>query len=283
MKKWGLIAVLALLVAAFGMKLRQSPQEPELFSHDRQLSGMLRKALARQDSEVYSLLLRALDDADDPSRARIQELLVRRLRKSLHTQDNLLWKPYTFVRTRLPPYIARVLPAWKDPTMVRRNALWWLSLRGPVGGIDSVPLGLRQRVTPTLCYLVRKDPWNDIRQVATLALCEVGTFSPEVLQIMLDAVNSPDPDLIAVGARYFQRHPINAEQVVPPLISGLEEPLTRIDCALTLRAYGPQAKFAVGRLLTLARGNDPYASAKAIWALEGIDPEVAKKAGAPPP
>jgi len=96
---------------------------------------------------------------------------------------------------------------------------------------------------------------------------------------MLRAVNSPDPDLIAVGARYFQRHPINAEQVVPPLISGLEEPLTRIDCALTLRAYGPQAKFAVERLLSLARGNDPYASAKAIWALEGIDPEAAKKHG----
>jgi hypothetical protein len=184
------------------------------------------------------------------------------------------------VRTILPPYVGRVLPAWKSPTMVRRDVLWWLSSRGPVRGIDILPLGLRQRVTPTLCYLVRKDPRNDIRQAATLALCEVGTFSPEVLQIMLHAVNSPDPDLIAVGAKYFQRHPINAEQVVPPLISGLEEPLTRIDCASALRAYGPQAKFAEERLLTLARGNDPYAAARAIWVLEGIDPEAAKKAGA---
>ncbi len=279
MRKCGLIALLALLVVAFGLKLRQSPREPELFSHDRRLSEMLRKALARQDYEVYVLLLRALDDADDASKARIEEQLVRRLMKSLHTTDNLLWQPYSFVRTSLPPYIARVLPAWKDPTMVRRNALWWLSLRGPVGGVDSVPLGLRQRVTPALCYLVRKDPRNDIRQSARLALCAVGTSSPEVLQIMLHAVNSTDPDLIAVGAKYFQGHPINAEQVVPPLISGLEEPLTRIDCALTLRAYGPQAKFAVGRLVTLARGNDPYAAAKAIWALEGIDLEAAKRAG----
>src|ERR1019366_5409407 len=134
-KRWGLVALAVLVVVAFDMKLRQSPREPELFYHGRPLSGMLRKAQIRQDNEVYSVLLGALDDADDASRARIQEELVRRLMKSLNTRDNLLWKPYTFVRTSLPPYIARVLPAWKDPTRVRRDAVWWLSSRGPVGSV----------------------------------------------------------------------------------------------------------------------------------------------------
>ena len=90
MKKWGLIALVALLVVAFGAKLWQSPRDHELFYHDRQLSGMLRKALVMEDDEVYSLLLRALDDTDDASRARIQEQLIRRLMKSLHTKDNFL-------------------------------------------------------------------------------------------------------------------------------------------------------------------------------------------------
>lgn len=38
MRKWGLIALVALvalLVAAFGIKLRQSPREPELFYRGR--------------------------------------------------------------------------------------------------------------------------------------------------------------------------------------------------------------------------------------------------------
>ena len=107
----------------------------------------------------------------------------------------------------------------------------------------------------------------------------VGTYSPEGLQIMLRALKSTDRDQITAGAKWFYRHPIDSERVVPLLGRGFENPFARGDCAMTLRGYGPRAKLAVERLGTFARTNDPDVSPVATWVLEGIDPEAAKEAG----
>ena len=216
--------------------------------------------------------------ADPASKALIEEELVHCVTRSLKTKDSLLWKPYNYVRTNLPPVIAKVLPRWQNPTSVRCGTLWWFLWRGGAGSADVAPSGLFQRATPVFCNLARKDPHPEIRQMATVTLGGVGTFTPEAFQIMLRALSSTDPELITAGARWFQRQPLDPERVVPLLVRSFEDPLTRSDCASALRAYGLQARAAVAQLVTLAESNDPYVSSKAKWVLEGIDPVAAKKA-----
>jgi hypothetical protein len=48
---------------------------------------------------------------------------------------------------------------------------------------------------------------------------------------------------------------------------------------MTLRVYGPRAKFAAEQLVPVARTNDADVSSVATWVLGGIDPEAAKQAG----
>ena len=100
---------------------------------------------------------------------------------------------------------------------------------------------------------------------------------------MLRALNSTDSVEVEGGARWFERHPLDPERVVPLLLKGFEYPGTRSDCACALRAYGPWARFAVERLVTLTRSKYPAVSLEATWVLAGIDPEAAQKARVPSP
>ena len=96
---------------------------------------------------------------------------------------------------------------------------------------------------------------------------------------MLRALESTDPEGIDAGARWFMRHPVDPERIIPLLVRGFEYSYAIYDCALALRIYGPRARFVIEKLVTLTKSNDERVPTLATWALEGIDPEVAKKTG----
>jgi HEAT repeat protein len=216
--------------------------------------------------------------ANPVTKARVEEDLVDCVMKAFKTRDNLLWKPYAVVRTGLPA-IDNLKPTWQEPKTVRYRAILWLLTRTERGSTNSVPPGLLQRAIPVLCDLALNDPAPEIRLVAKLTLSQVGTFSPEVFQIMLGALASTSFEEINAAAEWFCRYPVDPERVVRLLANGLTSPSARSDCASALRSYGPRASLAVERLKTLAKSNDWWVSWNAIQVLESIDPKVAKKAG----
>jgi len=200
-KRWGLIALAILLVIALGVFLWRALREPELVYQGKPVRALVQRAVfGFDDAQADLRLAEALRAADPVCKARIEKELVRCVLKSLNTRDNSLWRPYTLVRTNLPPAIAKVMPAWGEPTRVRWCAVWWLSMRAARGGADSAPPGLFQRAMPVLCDLARNDPNKQVRQVATMALGQVGTDSPEAFEIMLRALESTDPEGIGASS-----------------------------------------------------------------------------------
>lgn len=222
-ERWGLIALAMLLVVALGTILLQALREPETVYQDKPISAWVRSAVIRDDGTANWYLHEARRTADPVSKARIDKEIVHSAMKFLNTKDNPLWKPYTFVRTNLPPSVARVMPTWQEPASVRSGAVWMLFFGGPGLSSDPAPPGLCERATPVLCNLARNDPDKVLRKMATLTLSQVGTFSPEAFQIMVRALNSTDFEEVEAGARWFAGYPLEPGRVVPLLIldSGL--------------------------------------------------------------
>jgi hypothetical protein len=276
-KRWGLIALAALLVVALGTILWRARREPEFVYQGKPVRAWVRRAVMN-DYPADASLQAALRTADPVSKAQIKKELVRFVMKPLRTKDHPLWPPYNAVRTSLPPAVARLMPRWEAPSNVRAGALWWLYFRAIPWDANSAPPRFSEQATPVLCDLALNDPNKEIRHAATLALGRVGTFSPEASQILLGALNSADYREIMAAAEWFRRHPVDPEQVIPLLIQHFEDPSGGDDCALALRTYGPRAKFAAERLITLAGTDNPWVSSNATWVLQAIDPEAAKKA-----
>jgi hypothetical protein len=279
LKGWSLTALAVLLVVAFCALLWREPREPEPAYPGQPALGQLRAAVIWSSIGANDNLIVTLHTADPASRARIERELGQFVMRSLRTSDNLLWQPYDFVRTHLPPFLARLMPAWQNPTAVRSGAVGWLRWRATIGSMESIPPSLIEQVTPTLYRIIRADPHREIRGMATSVLGEVGACSPQTLQIMLRALDSNDPGLITAGARWFRRYPLESERVIPLLVRNFEDPLTRSDCASALQAYGPQARLAVEHLEMLAKSKDPYLSSAATRVLEVINLEATNKAG----
>jgi hypothetical protein len=279
MKSWRSIALALMLVAAFGMVVRQALREPEPVYLGKPIRLLVRSAVLGPDHRADVFLHEAIRTADPASKAQIEKELAQYLMKSLRTKDHPLWPPYNAVRTSLPRAVAKLLPTWQAPRNVRYGAVWWLFLRSVAGANDPAPPGLFDRAIPILCDLARNDRYKEIRQTATLTLGRVGTYSPEALQVMLRALNSTDRDRIKAGAKWFYQYPIDSERVVPLLVKGFENPFARGDCAMPLRVYGTRGEFAVERLETLAKTNDPDISPVAAWVLEAIKPKAAKQGG----
>lgn len=279
MNRWGLIALAVILVAALGTVVWQALGELEPVYMGKPIRLLVRSAVLGQDLRADVFLHEAIRTADPASKAQIEKELAQYLMKSLRSKDHPLWPPYNAVRTSLPRAVAKLLPTWQAPRNVQYGAVWWLFLRSVAGANDPAPPGLFDRAIPILCDLARNDRYKEIRQTATLTLGRVGTYSPEALQVMLRALNSTDRDQITAGAKWFYRYPINSERVVPLLVNGFENPFARGDCAMTLRVYGARAKFAVERLETFARTNDPDISPVAARVLEAINPKAAKQGG----
>ena len=139
------------------------------------------------------------------------------------------------------------------------------------------------REPPVLCNLAKNDPQPQVRQAAMRALANIAVFSEEALQIMLVELNHTDWQHREAAAKWFGRTTPDESRVVPLLVRGLEDPAAKSEFAKALGPYGPRARFVVEPLLTLARTNDRAIASVAVWALEGIDPEAAKKAGVTSP
>jgi HEAT repeat protein len=174
------------------------------------------------------------------------------------------------------------MPQWREPSRTRRAAAWWLLSRALPWQPEPAAPGLNELAAPILCNSAKSDPNPEVRQVATWALGAIGFYSQEALQIMLGALNHSDPADRKAACRWFGRNKLAAEKVVPILLRGLQDNVMRSDYAEALRAYGPQAKFLVEPLVALAKTNDSAIASVASWALSGVDPIAARKAGVNP-
>ncbi len=223
----------------------------------------------------------------------------------LRTRDNRLWKPYTILRTNAPAALANRIPEWRNPAEVRLCVVRWIQHRALHGAKPRLEI-----FVPPLSEALRHDPDPEVRRSAVSALGSIGVFSPAVLEALLHDADPGTRELalralsgmaafcgeaipVMVGALtsstnmptrlaaavWLGRTKPEPDKIVPLLLRGLEDPGWKSEYALALRGYGPEARFAVGPLLALARTNDRAVASVALWALEAVDPEAATKVG----
>ncbi len=88
----------------------------------------------------------------------------RFLVKELKTRDNPLRRPYLWIRTKAPSFLARRVPVWLDPKQVRMSAAYLLGQLGRPASNASVD---------ALCETAAKDPSSEVRRTAIWALARI--------------------------------------------------------------------------------------------------------------
>lgn len=279
MKKRVTIGLTILIVAVFCAGIvwrlfRRTEPSPQ----EARLAEMVRRAVLDNDLSAAQAVRGSFEQAKPEERIRIRQECYRRVMQGLNSRDNVLWRPYNRVQTNTPSFLRRILKPWQEPRNARRSAASWLCLSG-AWHLEVLSPPRDQQVSVLLMNLAKNDPDPSVRRTVFSALGDVGCFSQEALQMMLDALGHANPHDRQAATRWFARHTVVAEKVVPALLRGLEDDAMRSDYASALRAYGPKAEFVVEPLLLLARTNNPSTSSVAKWALAGIDPEAFKRAG----
>jgi hypothetical protein len=245
----------------------------------KNIRAWVRSAVLDSDPKAKATLEETISYADAADRARIQRECILCVTKALHRRNSPFWKPYDLVKTKCPSPLGKWLPQWREPKATRRAAALWLCSRRPPWNLESAVPGLQELASPFLCKLAKNDSDQAVRQAAIWVLSHVGAWSEESFDVMTSAVGHTSPDDRRAAARWFARHTPAPERIVPVLLQGLEDNAMRSDYAEALRAYGPRARFVVEPLVALAKTNDRATSSVASWALVGIDPEAAAKAG----
>ncbi len=193
--------------------------------------------------------------------------------KALNTRDNPCWKPYTTLRKKAPAIVARWLPDWREPRVVRGAAAYVLGHFAP---------GEPKAAVPALCKVATSDPNPNVRAIALEAVSNIGVDSAEALPLMLKTLlDCTNRDQRVFAAVWFKSATPAPEKAVPALIAALVKYPELCDhCARALAAYGPRAAFAVEQLTILAKTNHVNVAWGAFDAVAHIDPEAAMSTGA---
>lgn len=280
-KKSATLPFVLAVVAVFGLIAWQLLGKHEPVYQGKNLRAWVQLAVLDHDQQADSELKFAFRAADPSGKAEIEKEFVRCAIKALNTRDNLFWKPYTLLRTTAPAFVSKQMPQWREPRKTRRAAVEWLRYRASPGYLGPAAPDLNDLAMPILilCKLAKNDTDQAVRQAAIRALGDIGGFSEEVFPIMVSALGHADPADRRAATRWFGKNTLAPERIVPVLLRGLEDNSMRSDYADALRAYGPRARFVVEPLTALAKTNDRATASVASWALVGIDPEAAAKAG----
>ena len=188
-------------------------------------------------------------------------VVTRYLISSLCRQDNPFWKPYQRLQKRVPVFIAKQMPVWMEPKLVRAGATYWLAQLGPQAAA-AVPT-LRQRGSQDTCAEVRCG-----------ALWSLGRIdsSKESVTVMLTALRR-DKDVKArrAAAGALEVWAPDDPEVISTLIGSLTDSdavVAQISAA-ALGKYGSRASGALPSLKRLAAG-DSAAADYAAWAIKQI-------------
>jgi HEAT repeat protein len=177
----------------------------------------------------------------------------RFLIKALKTKDSSLRRPYLWISTKAPAFLAKRMPVWIDPEKVRLSATYWLGQQGATS----------KAAVPALCELTAKDPSREVRRGAIWALTQIDLESENVRNALVAALTTDiDPKVRAAAAGSLEMSKVfPSKEIIFAFARGLSnrDPLVRQVCAAALGKCGSRAAAALETLQKLANSQDEAA------------------------
>jgi HEAT repeat protein len=171
----------------------------------------------------------------------------------LKTRDSALRRPYLWIKTKAPAFVATRMPVWLDPQKLRLSATYWLGQQGPMS----------KAAVPGLCELTATDPNGEVSRGAIWALTRIDLESENVRNaLVVTLATDADPKVRAAAAGGLEMsRAVPSKEIIFAFARGLRDrdSLVREICSAGLGKCGSRAKVAWDLIHKLANSDDEAA------------------------